>query len=155
MQRILKGYSDSISKAFDLLASNIANKLSGVHFLTGTDPIYAGLHHTPTTKDGRSYRDTCHACYPWHTVDRSLTIVLTRKVHPYVVIHELGHVLDFMLNFKHVAKPVNDYAGTNRMEAFAESFACQFYWLGAKAEDIYQSDKATQYFFGEVLPMWR
>jgi hypothetical protein len=140
-------YSSIISYAFGLLSPKVADRLKYVHFFTGTDPIYAGLHSYVDTGDKRSYRNTAHACYPWHTIDKSLTVVLPEVETPYVIIHELGHILDFFLGFRFNALPVNDYAKTDRGEAFAEAFACQYFYLGREAENIFQSDKGIQYLF--------
>lgn len=150
MQRLVSyAYSGAINHAFDLLPIRIAIILKYVHFFTGTDPIYAGLHRYTDTDDGRSYRDIAHACYPWHIIDKSLTIILPtlESASPYIVIHELGHILDYITHFNHNALPINDYAQTNRREAFAESFAAQYFWLGKEAEDIFQSDRQTQCYF--------
>jgi len=153
MERIVSyQYSTAINSAFELLSHPIRNKLRYVHFFTGTDPVYAGLHKYIDTKDGRSYRNTAHACYPWHIIDKSLTIILPTldDADPYIVTHELGHILDYLIDFGHNTLPINNYAKTHRAEAFAESFVAQYFWLGKKAEDIFQSDKSTQYLFGEL-----
>jgi len=150
MQRLTNyEYSDAISYAFDLLPIRIASMLRHVHFFAGADPVYAGLHEYTDTGDGRSYRNIAHACYPYLTIDKSLTIVLPtlEAASPYVVIHELGHIVDYFLHFSHDALPINDYAQTDRREAFAESFAAQYFWLGEEAEDIFQSDRQIQYLF--------
>ena len=144
-------YSSAIGYAFGLLPDSISNKLRYIHFLTGTDPIYAGLHSYSNTKDNRSYRDTAHVVYPWHCLrkNEATTIVLPllSDASPYTIIHELGHCLDEILGFRHTALPINKYAKTNRREAFAESFTAQYFWLGDKANDIFMSDKPTQYLF--------
>ena len=141
-------YKEAIYYAYQLLPLPIANMLQGVHFLTGTDPVYAGLHRCINTHDGRSYRNTAHVNFPGKT-----TIVLPKleDACPYVIIHELGHCLDEILGFAHIALPINDYAKTNRLESFAESFAAQYFWLGEKEEVIFQSDKATQYLFEKLV----
>lgn len=142
-------YSNAISFAFGLLPIRIANMFRGVHFFTGTDPVYAGLHKYEDTDDGRSYRNIAHACYPHHIIDESLTIILPtlEDAKPYIVIHELGHILDYLMHFSHNALPINDYAKTNRREAFAESFAAQYFWFGEEAKDVFQSDRQSQYLF--------
>ena len=149
MNRLVSyGYSSVISFTLGLLSPEVVDKLKYVHFFTGTDPIYAGLHSY--VDEGRSYRDTAHTCYPWHTTDKSLTIVLPELEEPYVIIHELGHILDFLLGFGFNAIPINDYARTNREESFAESFTAQYFYLGKEAEDIFQSDKGIQYIFDDL-----
>jgi len=147
-------YSGAISYAFNLLPIAIAEKLNYIHFLTGTDPVYAGLHNYEDIEDGRSYRNTAHVSYPWNARNKKerTTIVLPLLIDadPYVITHELGHCFDEVLGFQHRALPINEYAKTDRREAFAEAFAAQYFWLGKEAEDIAQSDKATQYLFEQL-----
>ena len=155
MERLVSyKYSDGISYAFSLLPIAIADSLRHIHFLTGTDPVYAGLHSYLDTGDKRSYRNTAHVSYPWNSLNKpgqtTIVLPLLNSAHPYVVIHELGHCLDEILGFSHNALPINEYAKTNRLEAFAEAFAAQYFWLGEEAEDIFQSDKATQYLFEQL-----
>ncbi len=151
-------YSEAIGYAFELLPIAISKRLNHVHFFTGTDPLYAGLHSYVESNDKRSYRTTAHVVYPCHQGIlnkqlRNTTVVLpiVEDADPYVIVHELGHCLDEVLGFKHSSIPVNSYAKTNRLEAFAEAFASQYFWLGTKAEDIFQADKATQYLFKELI----
>ena len=65
-------YTEAISHAFELLPYPIFRLLEYTHFLTGTDPIYVGLHNYEGTKDNRSYRNTAHVSYPWHSWCRSI-----------------------------------------------------------------------------------
>lgn len=155
MYRIISyKYTEAISHAFSLLPWSIFRLLEYTHFLTGIDPIYAGLHSYIDTNDNRSYRDTAHVAYPWNHLNgkERTTIVLPtlKAAYPSTVIHELGHCLDEIMGFRHEAKPVNDYAQTDRREAFAEAFTAQYFWLGKKAEDIFQSDIETQLLFKEL-----
>lgn len=144
-------YTEAISYAFSLLPIIMVDKLQYIHFLTGTDPIYAGLHNFIDINDKRSYRNTAHVCYSWNALNRheptTVVLPLLNDANPYTIIHELGHCLDEAWGFSHNALPINNYAKTDRYEAFAEAFACQYFWLGAKAEDIFQSDGAIQYLF--------
>ena len=156
MQRITNyRYIEAIGYAFSLLPSNLSERLSYVHFFTGTDPVFAGLHDFIDTQDGRSYRNTAHACFSESALNNRerTTIVLPEldDANPYVIVHELGHCLDEILGFSHLAIPINKYAETNRREAFAESFAAQYFWLGLDAEAIFQSDKAIQQLFREIM----
>ena len=155
MERITKAiYAEAIGKAFDLLPPAIEARLRYVHFLTGTNPIYAGLHNYKEIGDGRSYYNTAHVSFPCHAIDKwertTIVLPLLGDANLRTIIHELGHCLDEVLGFRHIALPVNDYAETNIMEAFAEAFVAQYFWLGTKAEDIFQSDRRTQYLFKEL-----
>ena len=86
------------------------------------DPVFAGIKRYPNEKasDGRSYRDTAHVCYPYHTYDGRTTVVLPQPIGVSHTVHELAHVLDYALDFSVDAQPVTRYAQTNRREAFAE-----------------------------------
>ena len=156
MERITKSiYAEAIGAAFDLLPPSVEARLRYIHFFTG-DPIYAGLHTYESIGDGRSYHNTAHACLAtlgcFVDSRERTTIVLPTldAATPRTVIHELGHCLDEVLGFEHIALPINAYAKTNRQEAFAEAFVAQYFWLGTKAEDIFQSDKATRYLFKQL-----
>jgi hypothetical protein len=92
-------------------------------WVCGADPLFIGLHRFATITDGRSYRDTAHACYPHHLDGASApTVVLPLPVAPAVIVHELGHVLDWRIGAAHTAHPIDAYAALNRREAFAEAF---------------------------------
>ncbi|GAH23462.1 unnamed protein product, partial [marine sediment metagenome] len=58
--------------------------------------------------------------------DKHTTVVLPQLLPIDYPIHELGHVLDGILGWRHVAIPVTKYAETNDLEAFAEAFTS---WL--------------------------
>lgn len=123
MKRISgSGYNEAISTAFDMLPGWLAELLTDTHFLCGVNPVFAGLHSSETAEDGRSYSNTAHAAFRHHTADGSTTVVLPVVVPPWVVIHELGHVLDELLGWPPVPEPITKYAQTNRLEAFAEAF---------------------------------
>jgi len=96
-------------------------------FFVGRDPLFAGLHDIEDTDDGRSYRTIAHACYPWNISGpasrRQATIVLptSADLDVVVVVHELGHILDWATGFSCDVEPVTRYGQTNREEAFAEA----------------------------------
>ena len=122
-------WAEPIGIAMDLLPVATTQRF---HF---RDPVFSGLTEHVDTADGRSYRSAAHCCYPWHIngpADRRLTtIVIPERPRGdwwdvYTVVHEMGHVLDWMTGFSHVCKPVSDYARTNDMEAFACAFGS---WL--------------------------
>lgn len=127
------GHRDSIAAALELLPDWLADDLRGTHFLCGADPVFVGLHNFQDTQDGRAYRDAAHVAYsfhqPWRPAsDRITTVVLPIVEEPWVVVHELGHVLDGLLvrdghrSWCPTPEPVSWYAATNRWEAFAEAF---------------------------------
>ncbi len=121
-------YLPAINYALELLPSGIYEYVKHVHFLTGTNPTFAGLHNYITTEDGRSYKNTSHCVHPFHQKNlprdlRHPTIVLTEIEEPPIVIHELGHVLHGTINFNYSPMPISEYAETNRFEAFAEAFS--------------------------------
>lgn len=126
-----------IQAAFDLMPVAVADRLRYTHFFTGTDPVYAGLLSPGNRNDSRALKDIWCVVYPWHFnglgVQECTTVFMANllprypaPLHPAMVIHELGHVLDEQLDFKHRATPITKYARANREEAFAEAFTA---WL--------------------------
>lgn len=125
-------YTAAIEAAYRLIPVRIAD-LIRPDFLTGSDPVFVGLHDYGDASYGRSYRDTAHVAYPWHQYglqkqNRVTTVVLPtlRDANIKTIVHELGHVLDEGLSFAHSVVPISWYAETNRQEAFAEGFTA---WL--------------------------
>jgi hypothetical protein len=124
MQRIVDyKYSELIRTGFERIPKKIAERLNQIDFFTGTDPNYAGLFKYKITFDGRSYGET------WCFVDELTTIVLPNlapeypfNLNPLLIVHELGHALDQILNYEFTFKPVTKYAKSNRGEAFADAF---------------------------------
>lgn len=106
-----------------------------LHFdvLTGTDPVWAGLHGYRDTGDGRSYSSTAHVAYPFHQrlvkAQQAPTIVLPdpRPELPRTLVHEIGHVVDFHMGFGVMLPAITRYAQTNRREAFAVAFTAWVY----------------------------
>ena len=126
MKRLVSNaYLPSIQRALEL-TGRLGQRLCFVDWFTGTDPVWAGLHSYDLTDDRRSYRTESHTVYPYHqriaVTLRSPTIVLPKPRRPAVLVHELGHILDFLLGFDHQANPLTAYAGRDRFEAFAEAF---------------------------------
>lgn len=121
-------YAQAIARAYVLIPDEL-HRFIQVDFLTGTDPIFAGLHHHENTVDGRSYRNTAHCCYGYSLRDlpisrRKTTIVLPLRIdaRSSTVVHELGHALDESLGFAFDSGPTSWYSYNNRYEAFAEAF---------------------------------
>ncbi len=100
------------------------------------DPVFKGLHDHTDTGDGRSLRDTTHVVYPESlhrlTADRRRTTVVIPerpRDDQYDIdglVHELGHVADWMTGFDRTCTPIGEYAEGHRNEAFAEAFTA---WL--------------------------
>ena len=162
-------YSELIKAGFDILPPGIADKLKYTHFFTGTDPIYAGLKAEDDAQDGRSYRNNWFCSYPWNQGleskrQRQTTIVLTEykpsgypmKLLPTLIVHELAHVIDELLEFGHEAEPITEYARVNRTEAFAEAFVL---WSNPSYEEYYdiiqRIDDRTVAFFQGIEEVWR
>ena len=149
MQRIVSfDYARAIRDGLDLIPDPITERLQHVEFLTGSDPVHAGLHHFEDASYGRSYRQTAHCCYAWHTSDRSTTIVLPEVPEPHTVVHELGHALHEVLDWPTV-QPVTWYANTDEHEAFAESLTT---WLIAGYGDAaaLHADEPTLALFEQI-----
>jgi hypothetical protein len=127
VERIKPGFPAILAEALRLIPLHTHRYLDHDTF-TGTDPVFAGLHRYESASLGRSYRDIAHVVYPYHMehlprARRRVIVVMPTLIHPYVVVHELGHVLHHRLRFEPVAEPVTEYAQTNEREAFAEAFA--------------------------------
>ena len=123
-------YAPAISTALATIPERLHARIA-CDFLTGTDPIWVGLHRYEAASFGRSYAETAHCVYPFHQTplvksSRRTTVVLPAPVTPRTVIHELGHVLHESLRFEPTTTAVSWYGATNRFEAFAEAFTS---WL--------------------------
>lgn len=129
MERITPGRSEVIAEALDCLPPPLRSRVSIARFWTA-DPIWSGLHSNIETDDGRTYRETAHVCYPYHTADKSIIVVLPEQHYEcWQVIHELGHVAHFTLGLEDFGTaPVTEYATRNYREAFAEAFTMRFFY---------------------------
>ena len=156
MERIVNAeFSELIGYSISILPARIWERISYVHFLTGTDPVYAGLHNHISVPDeyvksgnfeGYSNRDICHMVYPEAQLILPKTLRRTTIVIPYMetpmgIIHELGHVLDEALDFSHSAIPITEYAKINDCEAFTEAL------VGWLFEDCGEPDEETTALF--------
>lgn len=142
MERIMLGRSLVLAEAIERLPPPLQQRVAIARFWTG-DPLRAGLHKVTDTLDGRSYRSTPHTCYPWHTRDKSVVIVLPVEESVDTIIHELGHVAHFTLGLDDFgSEPVTEYATRNHREAFAEAFTTRFFW-GYGDEEIAAKDSPT------------
>jgi hypothetical protein len=135
-------WREPVGRALDLLAP-WRHLLADVTFIGGIDPVFAGVHAHAVMLDGRSYATTAHACYPHHIIGpatrRVPTIVLPIPPTSTVVVHELGHVLDWRLGGTLTPAPVTRYAATDRAEAAAE-YVTAHVLLGYGDEDTYLLD---------------
>ena len=132
MQRVRnQRAAEAIGRAYSYLPGRLAERLGGVGFVTGVDPIFSGLHGAApaVTHDGRDYRRTGHCTYVHNQLHlsaarRQTTVVLPEPDgwHPFVVVHELGHALHEIVGFGHRAAPTTAYSRTTPWEAFAEAF---------------------------------
>jgi len=147
MERIVNAeFAELIRYAIDILPPKIWQRISYVHFLTGTNPVYAGLHDgINTIGDDRKLSGIAHCVYPEGQILpkylRQTTVVLPVMEQPCEVVHELGHVLDEALDFSHFALPITDYAKVNNAEAFAEAL------VGWLFEDCGEPDEETRCLF--------
>ena len=148
MNRLVGGaYREAIGEGISTIPPAIMRRLEHVHFLTGVDPVWVGLHSFSKTGDGRGYSGTAHCADACHTSDRTTTIVLPTLANATrdVVVHELGHALHETLGWGPTAQPVTAYARTDRFEAFAESFRA---WLDRYGDqDAFMRDVATRSLF--------
>lgn len=163
MQRLTdQRYATAIGTGYAAAPPGIAARLMGVHWFTGTNPAWAGLHFIEAPK-GNGYTNpvpyavAAHTLYPFHlthrpAADRLPTIVLPLPwaATPETVVHELGHVLHMIAGFEYEAAPVSGYAAANRYEAFAEAF-CAWVLPGTPGDrwdrDAAQQDRQTRALF--------
>ncbi len=124
-------YNEAVAKAFEFMRG-ISPEYLRCDWLIGRDPLSTGYgNYGEATGDGRSYKRVPHVLYPVHRTDKRDVPPMIALPHttsswynsPETIVHEMGHVVDFWLGFKHMASPVTAYARTNRREAFAEAFS--------------------------------
>lgn len=132
--------AEAVGIALDYFPPRLRSIAETADLCLGADPIFSGLHSIEDTGDGRAYRDTAHVCFPWHSTDRSLTVVMpTAADGPHwlvhTALHEFAHAIDLRLRERFgrwppAFRPVCAYAAKNRCEAFA----CALHsWLLAPA----------------------
>jgi hypothetical protein len=148
---------EQLSIALDWLPSSLARRLGFVQFFIG-DPVFAGLHDFEVAEDGDSMRTSPHYVTEHQQIHRPRSARRGTIVLPFGpgrmddVIHELGHVLDDVLDYEWWAKPVSDYAQVDDHEAFAEAFTA---WVGlpsyrAARDRLYRIDRDTAAFFDAI-----
>lgn len=143
-------WREPIGKALQV-TNQFNHHFGHVQFVCGVDPNFAGIHNFKD-KGGVPYNRRAHCCYPSHLsgpADRRVTtIVLPRPVPPNVVVHELGHALHEVVNFRSWPNPVTEYAKTNAYEAFAEAFRAFHYYYGD--ESVAKTDHKTLALFNSL-----
>jgi hypothetical protein len=143
-------YSEAIVKALYYMPDRIVERVQHAHYFTGVDPVWAGVLSVETTTDGRSYRDTACCAYGSYGVpDQRTTVVLPTRAaaEPWVVTHELGHVLHEVVGFDYVADPTTQYSRRNRWEAFADAF---YLWIGWDSQSGIRVSDRDAAFFGSL-----
>lgn len=153
MDRLVdRRYAEVITAAVETIPPLIMDRLRHVHFFTGTNPTWAGLHPFVGDEDGddRPYDEVAHCVYPEHQMGLSKSLRRTTIVLPHhryrgvwTIYHELGHALDEVLGFRYAPKPVTDYAARNDYEAFAGAFEAWFSRGYADYDALMANDPAT------------
>lgn len=160
-------YAEWIGAGLKIIPPKIRELVQDVDFLAGVDPFFVGLHNFkekgPLTK--RSYHVVPHVSYGRYHQNhlpksRRRTTVCLPVIHGYeteptlaslwVIIHEVGHVLDEVLGFSYTPKPVTEYAKTDRMEAFACAFEAWFSKGYPDYEALCSKDPATVALFERI-----
>ncbi len=159
MERIVnQQYAELITEAISAIPDKIMDIIRPIHFLTGTDPFYAGLEiGDEKCEDGRLWKETLHytpAECQLH-LPKSLrcpTIVIPTPFEKLGdVVHELGHALDNRtLWYQHETDiiPVSEYAETDQCEAFAEAFGT---WLFYDYGNYREPDEETLALFRRLM----
>jgi hypothetical protein len=132
--------NEAIQLGLEIVRSRVPSSLLATDWLSGGDPVWKGIHEFDDTGDGRSFRDTAHCIYPFHAASpgRDLPmVIMPEPVDWWVVVHELGHVIDYHMGFTRTCEPCTEYARTDRMEAFAEAFTayCSVGYADISADD--------------------
>lgn len=149
---------EAIAFALGHIPEGVRDLVSRAHFLARTDPVKAGLHSDRWTGGtvGRPTAETAHVSWAWgqdRPRDRrhsTVVLPLDEDFTPEVIVHELGHVLDDLVDFHRPnPDPVSWYAGTDPWEAFAEAFTS---WVlpGYEDQDTLRRDVETVRFFEEL-----
>jgi len=119
----------AVGEALTYLPAGIRRIAESADFLLGADPVFVGLHRYEAISAQSSYRNTAHVSYPHHSLDQSLTLVMTPHDGPCVntLLHEFGHVLDYRLRERlgywlPAPRALGAYAARDRWESFACAF---------------------------------
>ena len=162
--RLKQAQAEAVAEALDHLPDRLL-PVAACDLFCG-DPLFAGLcrpgwdfEDSPVT--GRSYRATAHVCFPYHSRDRRVTMVLPDgRDDVMTALHEFGHVIHWHLQeraggWEKVPRlePVTDYALTNELEEFAEAFTAWFYPPRQVEQDGYwlRWSRGNDEFFDRLL----
>jgi len=125
--------NEAIFQALRKIPKNIHKYLDCHWFIVEKEinPASFNLHDIKGTEDGRSYKTTSHAVYPCHyisgRIDEIPSVVLVGDEPPWVVVHELGHVLHWNLDkLNTITTSTTKYSENNWLESFAEAFSCLY-----------------------------
>lgn len=120
----------AVRSVLDALPRPIRDRFRAVRIVSGYDPAYLGIHALGVASDGRAYATTSHCAWPHNLMhrpadDRTTTVFLAGEDarNPLIVLHELGHALDWALGwYAKPVRPLDGYAARTRREAFATAF---------------------------------
>lgn len=160
-----RAQGEAVFRAVQGLPPRLQVLLRPVRFIAEFDPSFIGVHRLGAAPDGRAYAATSHCIWP-HALrhrpatDRRPTVFL-QQGHAYqthVVLHELGHVLDWAIGwYRDPVIPLDAYAARNRAEAFATAFQAWATQTRLPRERFYhhrdmliERDPATAAFFDRL-----
>ena len=129
MRRIThQRYAEVVAEGLSCYPDNVRRLVEHADVFVG-DPNFADLHRCRLGVDGIGYEEcVAHCVYAYHQLHlpasrRRTTVVLNPRGMPSVgtVVHEFGHVLHEVVGWDWVARPITEYAESDRYEAFAEA----------------------------------
>jgi hypothetical protein len=134
-----QGIASAVGRALELVPPGLEDLLTA-EWMLGCDAIFAGVSgRAEMPNSRRSYRTTAHVSWPWNRHrahrDEHVSIVVLPEPGPgplgdadvHVVLHELGHVVDFNIRQRTgrwgpALPAVTDYAARDGWESFAVAF---------------------------------
>jgi len=161
-------YRDSI-EAIEAVRSTLPDGfkllLQGVDFVGDYCSGFLGLCRHKKASYGRNYSQTSHVIYKGYKNSepksrKVATIVLMEDGESWeykklVILHEIGHAIHERLGFVEPFVALDDYAATNKREAFATSFQ-SFCSEGIDMKHyhnklyVQEKDPLAYYFFGHI-----
>lgn len=123
---------EGIAWGLSYIPRAIRTQVQGLHFVCELTESYLGLTDRGPLISGRDLNRESHVCWDFAqylrpAADRVSTIFLLEGdwQYPSVVLHEVGHIIDQRLGFPSMRRnfvPLDDYAATHPLEAFATAF---------------------------------